>query len=71
MLLACCYPGYHLVVIRSLLGWSSKRVRLVNTVLGVVMKRTHVLRLLLHLNTIFETLRAKDTFTILSMAPVS
>jgi len=40
-----------------------KQARLVNTVLGVVMKRSHALRLLLHLNTLFETIRDKEKFT--------
>ena len=57
-----CVMILKLINIRSLLGRSSKR-RLVNTVLGEAMKPTHVLGLLLHLNAIFETLRAKDTCT--------
>jgi len=57
-----CVMILKFINIRSLLGRSSKR-RLVNTVLGVAMNRTHVLGLLLHLNVIFETLRAKDTCT--------
>ena len=50
MLFVCCYWEYHLLDIRSLLGRSGKRVRLVNTVLRTAMNRTHELRLLLHLN---------------------